>query len=172
MTFKFNDGGRLAAGYKGPASDCVCRAISIAAGLPYQKVYARLAEGNQNQRASKNAPKGKRSARNGINTSRKWVKDYMAELGFTWSPLMQIGSGCKVHARADELPSGRLILSLSGHWSAMLDGVINDTHDPSRDGTRCVYGYWRAMPVYGSPEQIRRQIMFGSSVSRLPGRTD
>lgn len=26
------------------------------------------------------------------------------------------------------------------------DGVIRDTHDPSRDGTRCVYGYWTAEP--------------------------
>jgi len=24
----------------------------------------------------------------------------------------------------------------------VLDGVIHDTHDPSRGGRRCVYGYW------------------------------
>jgi hypothetical protein len=142
MTYKFNDGGRLDSGYKGSAGDCVCRSISITASLSYREVYERLAVGNSNQRASKNTPKGKKSARNGINTSRKWFKDYMLELGFTWTPLMKIGSGCKVHAKADELPKGRLILSLSGHWSAMIDGVINDTYDPSRNGTRCVYGYW------------------------------
>jgi len=36
----------------------------------------------------------------------------------------------------------RLILSLSKHLAAMVDGVVHDTHDPSRGGTRCVYGYW------------------------------
>jgi hypothetical protein len=25
----------------------------------------------------------------------------------------------------------------------VIDGVIHDTHDCSRGGTRCVYGYWR-----------------------------
>jgi len=24
----------------------------------------------------------------------------------------------------------------------VIDGVLHDTHDCSRDGTRCVYGYW------------------------------
>ena len=37
---------------------------------------------------------------------------------------------------------GRLVVSLSRHWTAVIDGVIFDTHDPSRRGTRCVYGYW------------------------------
>ena len=27
--------------------------------------------------------------------------------------------------------------------SAVIDGVIRDTHDPGRDGTRCVYGYYQ-----------------------------
>ena len=25
----------------------------------------------------------------------------------------------------------------------MIDGVIHDTYDPTRGGTRCVYGYWK-----------------------------
>jgi hypothetical protein len=56
---------------------------------------------------------------------------------------MQIGSGCTVHLSADELPSGRLVVSVSKHLTAVIDGVIHDTHDPSRRGTRCVYGYWQ-----------------------------
>jgi hypothetical protein len=31
---------------------------------------------------------------------------------------------------------------VSKHYCAVIDGVIHDTSDPSRDGTRCVYGYW------------------------------
>ena len=56
---------------------------------------------------------------------------------------MQIGSGCTVHLRADELPPGRLVVSVSKHLTAVIDGVIHDTHDCSRRGTRCVYGYWQ-----------------------------
>jgi hypothetical protein len=26
---------------------------------------------------------------------------------------------------------------------AVIDGVIHDTHNPDRDGNRCVYGYYR-----------------------------
>ena len=105
--FVYNDGGREAAGYKGTAGDCVCRSIAIAAQLPYQQVYDRLAEGNASQRKSTRTGKKSRSARNGINTTRKWFKDYMLELGFVWTPTMQIGSGCQVHLKAEELPSGR-----------------------------------------------------------------
>lgn len=55
---------------------------------------------------------------------------------------MGVGTGCKVHLRAAELPKGRLIVRVSRHLVAVLDGMIHDTHDCSRDGTRCVYGYW------------------------------
>ena len=143
--FVYNDGGRKAAGYKGRAGDCVTRAIAIAAQLPYQQVYDRLAEGNAKQRKSKRTGKQSRSARNGIYTKRKWFKDYMLELGFIWVPTMQIGSGCQVHLKADELPGGRIICSVSKHYVAVIDGVINDTYDCSRDEKRCVYGY-RKLP--------------------------
>jgi hypothetical protein len=39
MDFIYNDGGRVATGYKGRASDCVVRAIAIATQKPYQEVY-------------------------------------------------------------------------------------------------------------------------------------
>lgn len=140
--FKYNDGGRDADGYKGQASDCVARAVSIASGRPYAEVYARLAKGTGSQRAGK---KGKRSsfARNGVNTTRKWFKDLMVEWGFVWVPTMTIGSGCKVHLHATELPAGRLVVQVSKHYTTMIDGVINDTWNPARGGDRCVYGYWK-----------------------------
>jgi hypothetical protein len=56
---------------------------------------------------------------------------------------MLIGQGCKVHLRSDELPSGRLIVRVSGHITSMIDGVLHDTYDCSRNGTRCVYGYYK-----------------------------
>lgn len=137
------DGGRTEAGFIGGAGDCVARAVAIASGLPYAEVYARLAAGMGSQRQGKRRTKSGASARNGVNTTRKWFKDYMAELGATWTPTMRIGSGCTVHLTDGELPAGRLVVSVSKHYTAVLDGEIYDTHDPSRDGTRCVYGYWR-----------------------------
>jgi len=54
--------------------------------------------------------------------------------------------------RADELPSGRLVVSVSKHLTAVVDGVIHDTHDCSRVEARCVYGYWQR----GGPDTTSR----------------
>ena len=43
---------------------------------------------------------------------------------------------------ANELPNGIVICRLSRHLTTVIDGVIFDTYDCSRDGTRMVYGYW------------------------------
>lgn len=131
-----NDGGRAAAGFKGTTGDCVVRAIAIATETDYQEVYDTLfgfSKGIEGE-------KGK-SPRLGV---RRQVYDAFLELaGWRWTATMGIGTGCKVHLRADELPPGRLICRVSKHMVAVIDGVIHDTHDPSREGTRCVYGYWR-----------------------------
>lgn len=136
--FVYDAGGRKAAGFKGAARDCVCRAVAIASGLDYASIYAALARGNGQQRGGCPA-----TVRLGINAKRAWFKDYMRSLGFFWTPTVQIGTGCTVHLLADELPSGRLVVSLSCHYAAVVDGILHDTHDSSRSGSRCVYGYWR-----------------------------
>lgn len=155
MKFVYDDGGRTAAGYKGSAGDCVARSIAIASGRPYAAVYEALANGAGLERKSRG-----RSARNGIHTKRKWFKEYMESLGFKWTPTMGIGTGCKVHLYEGELPPGRLVVAVSKHYTAVIDGVIHDTHDPQREEyfyevgktprlvRRCVYGYWRAEAQY------------------------
>jgi hypothetical protein len=55
---------------------------------------------------------------------------------------MKVGIGCQVHLRPDELPTGTLIVKVSKHLTAIVDEIIEDTHDPSRGGKRCVYGYY------------------------------
>jgi hypothetical protein len=142
-TFIFNDGGRAEAGYKGQTGDCVCRSICIVTGKPYDEVYQALAEGNFTQRKSKHSKKGKRTAANGINTKRKWFNEYMLSLGFKWVPTMFVGVGCKMHLKKEELPTGKIICNVSKHFVAVVDGVINDIYDCSREGTRCVYGYYK-----------------------------
>lgn len=141
--YHYNDGGRTEAGYKGYAGDCVVRSVAIVTGRPYQTVYEELTAGNVTERKSRiKTARRLCSAREGVHTGRKWFKDYMTRLGFTWTPTMGIGTGCTVHLKAEELPKGRLVASLSKHMVAVIDGMVNDVYDPSRGGTRCVYGYW------------------------------
>lgn len=151
MPFVYDDGGRIASGRKGRTGDCVCRAIAIASQRPYGEVYDELADHNAKERNSKTG----RTARRGIHTSRQWFKEYMRANGFEWTSCMSIGSGCKVHLVAGELPMGRLVVSVSRHLVAVIDGVIHDTGNPQRRthwyengivnrvSERCVYGYWK-----------------------------
>lgn len=133
-----DDGGRLAAGLKGKTGDCVTRAVAIVTGKPYQEVYDEI-----NEFAKRERPRNGRrrsSARTGV--SKRTSKNYIQSLGLIWTPTMFIGSGCKVHLRPDELPSGRLVVAVSRHLVAVINDVIYDTNECSRDGTRCVYGYF------------------------------
>ena len=156
MKFQYDDGGRIAAGFKGKAGDCVTRAVAIATGLPYREVYAALSAGMKSQRKAKHRGPAS-SARDGVNVTRKWFKDYMVALGWKWTPTMGIGTGCRVHLHDGELPMGRLVVSVSKHYTAVIDGVVHDNHNPQRERhviettpegqtfkvtRRCVYGYW------------------------------
>ena len=144
LSFQFNDGGRAATGFKGRAGDCVVRSIAIAANLPYMQVYEDLRLANESYAQLRNNRLAKRlnakgsSPRNG--NHRNVFHDYIVGLGFRWVPTMKVGAGCQVHLRADELPKAILIVKVSKHLTAVVNGVIHDTHDPARGGNRCVYG--------------------------------
>lgn len=164
MKFIYDDGGRAAAGFKGSTRDCVVRAIAIAGQEPYQQVYDAINAIAATERHL--ATRKGSSARTGVmkNTTRR----AMNSMGWNWTPTMQVGSGCKVHLADGELPMGRLVVSVSRHLVAVIDGVIHDTSDPQRAAhvcepdkgqalkpgewrnpngvwhisRRCVYGYW------------------------------
>lgn len=127
-TFQHNDGGRSRYFKANGVGDCVVRAIAIAKNMDYKVVYDKA-----------KAFLGY-SPRNGVKS--KDAKRLLENIGGEWHPTMRIGSGCKVHLKAEELPSGRIVCSCSGHLVAVIDGVVNDIYDSARGGTRCVYGYW------------------------------
>lgn len=140
MEFLFNDGGRKNAGYVGETGDCACRAIAIATQSDYQTIYDLINHYGKMEKHSKRK-RGTSNARTGV--YRYTMDKIMLEhFGWKWNPTMKIGQGCKVHLKADELPMGRILCNVSKHYCAVIDGVVNDTHDPSREGTRCVYGYY------------------------------
>ena len=147
MRYVYNDGGRSDAGYKGEARDCVVRAIAIAAEKPYQEVYDALKEFNaefakgRSKKAKKVAAKGT-TPRDG--NFRDSYGKYLESLGFQWFAKMRPGQTWRLHLEPSELPKGRIVCKVSKHLVAAIDGIIQDTHDCTREGTRMVYGYYRA----------------------------
>lgn len=151
MEWIYDDGGRAEAGFKGNTGDCVCRAIAIATEKPYKEVYDLINEFAKSERTGKRKRK-KSNARTGV--YKNTIKKVMEHYGWTWFPTMLVGQGCKVHLNADELPKGRIVVNLSKHSVAVIDGVIHDTYNSSDRGCivdgggndittdRCVYGYF------------------------------
>lgn len=139
MEFIYKDGGRSNY-FKGRTGDCVCRAICNATGEDYKKIYDLINQISKNEKTGKRK-KGKSNARTGCY---KYTEKEIIEniLGWKWHPTMHIGCGCMTHLTKDELPKGTLIVKVSKHLTCVKDGVLYDTYDCSRDGLRCVYGYW------------------------------
>jgi hypothetical protein len=148
MRYIYNDGGRQAAGFKGTTGDCVTRSIAIITQIPYKEVYDAL------NRLSEDKKLGSKKVKTAYGTSyvkvsasrtgvmRKVYDEYLKSLGYKWVATMGIGTGCKMHLREEELPEGRLIVRVSKHVTAVIDGILHDSYDCSRDETRCVYGYY------------------------------
>ena len=130
----YDDGGRSEAGYKADTTgDCAVRAVAIATEQDYRETYNAL-------RRKQKAMGYTWDIRKGV--WKETMHAYMADLGWTWTPKMRPGQRERTHVKASELPAGRLVLSLSRHYLAFVDGVAHDTYDPTRDGSRTVYGYW------------------------------
>lgn len=145
LRYVYDDGGRSVAGFKGEApGDCVVRAIAIATRRPYRDIYDDL------HARARAFGTDRPSPRMGVQPD--VYKRYLAELGWLWTPTMRVGAGCTVHLNGevyDDAFGGlvygpALIVRCSRHLVAVTNGEVRDTHDPSRDGTRCVYGYWKA----------------------------
>ena len=130
MEFVYNDGGRSNYYKAKNVGDCVCRAIAIATNTDYKVIYNLLKDYNHGE-----------TPRNGV--YKEVYKKLLADLGWSWVPCC--GRGVKksnVHLCPTELPDGVVLCRVSGHLTCVIDGVINDTYDCSRNETRKVYGYW------------------------------
>lgn len=153
MKVVYDDGGRKAAGVRA-SKDCVVRAIALVMERPYAEIdkiitqrnhdwiqtsrsrWMRLMRKHDPEKLLKMVPAKTGGYKEGYH---KWILSQ----GYEWVPIMKIGSGCTVHLAAGELPMGRLIVAVSRHLTAVIDGVVHDTHDCTRRGTRCVYGFYR-----------------------------
>lgn len=99
--------------------DCTKRSISLTCGMPYLEVQKGL-----------NAHKRITGVKVFYNTPNphSYVENV---LGFPRVKLPRRGEGSRmtVGEFAKAHPTGRYILSISGHWTSLIDGVVYDTWD-------------------------------------------
>jgi hypothetical protein len=142
-----DDGGRRGAG--DGTHDCVPRAIAIATGKPYREVYAELAAAIR--KYVRRWPRSRlarwiKRRRDGrgfdpaYGVYVKIYRPYLESLGWQFTSTKDR----KVRLRADELPSGRLIVEVHRHLVAVINQVIRDTSDSGGAGYRPVFGYYTA----------------------------
>jgi hypothetical protein len=143
-----DDGGRRAGGYRRVPGGCVPRAIAIATGKPYREVHDALTAATLHyvkRRRNRVAgwikrSRGGRSFDPANGSYREIYRPYLESIGWQFTSTKDR----KVHLRADELPSGRVIVEIHQHLVAVIDGVIRDTFDSGRAGRRPVTGYYTA----------------------------
>lgn len=110
--------------------DCVKRAITKATGMDYNEVKRQLnrykkVSGAESFNDKKNCYAYVENVLGGIKISFPAVKG---------EPRMNGKRFCK------EFPKGSYILSMAGHWTCCVDGVIYDTWDCTE---KCVYQAWK-----------------------------
>lgn len=100
--------------------DCVCRAISVAEGITWNKCHEKLSYLSRQE--------GK------ILNDVSFVEDYLNKryprLCFD---NMTIGEVAKI------IPKGHFVVSTNGHLTAIIDNVIVDTFDPSNRLIKCCW---------------------------------
>ena len=121
--YRYHDGGRAEAGYKGKAGDCVVRATAllITGGDPSGEDYRRVYRAMAAERAKRGLP---RSARNGV--ARDIYRAVFNDLG-----VVKRLPGARQWLTWTEAYNrfGNCVVSTTGHVAAIIDGVVLDTHD-------------------------------------------
>jgi hypothetical protein len=126
--------------------NAVVRAIAIATEQNYWPVYRELYTA-QCEYVSKSRSKRIKDKGASIDYAGVWPdvsKQYLLDRGWTWTPTMSIGSGTTVHLTYEEIPDLPVFVArVSRSLVTVVNGVVQDIGDPSRDGTRALYGYFQ-----------------------------
>ncbi len=128
MNYIYDDGGRRDAGYKGKSGDCGVRAMAIACSIPYKEAMTKCKE------ASAVGKMGSKAIARGI--YKEDLTAALALLGWKWYSAPKF-EGRK--ARCHDMPRGHVIARMSKHYTAVIDGVAQDTFDCTH---KMIYGYW------------------------------
>lgn len=119
-------------------NDSISRSISIATGISYDRVQAMLDKYIERECLDDKYVNNSR-----LKLRKEVAPMFLKDLGYSWICKMQFSGGCKFHLKDGELPKDKtLIVNISKHFTCVKNGIIHDLYDPSRDGTRAVYGYY------------------------------
>lgn len=128
--YKYNDGGRAAAGYKGSTGDCLVRAIAIVTELPYKEVYKFVADtmGEYGFTRSGNAYTARKGRKPGYRkVYGKTVQDnILKRLGFV---KVKLPKGPRPSYTTAYETYGDCLVTTMKHISAIKDGHLQDTGD-------------------------------------------
>ena len=127
MKWNQNDAGRSTSLRPKQSLDCVIRAIALASQKPYDEVYDLMASA------------GRKSGRS---TPKKVWKEVIHPMGLHYSFPAEKGLPRTTLADfAATFNSGRWVVQLAGHLTAVVNGEVLDTECPRSNA--CVYGAWK-----------------------------
>lgn len=134
MKYRYNDGGRAGAGFKGTTGDCVIRAIAIATGQWYRKTYNEVLELQSDMTGG-----FERGIKNGVYAP--VYHRYLTERGFT----AHVVQGSKYIS--DVPTTGVIVINTAQHMMTAIDGTIHDAWDSrtsrrTHNGERKVQGWY------------------------------
>ena len=131
--YRYDDGGRAAAGYRGKTGDCVVRAIAICANEDYLTVYRTMAEHMKRNgyAASGNAyatrERNRKAPRRRGQLNARCVQDHVLEAyGFT---RVRLPSGERPTFTEAHHRYGDCIVGTTKHLAALVGGALLDIFD-------------------------------------------
>ena len=136
--------------YQLEVDDCVKRSITVTTGMDYMDVQRGL---NQHKKIT-----GAKKF-NADGNPQSYVENI---LGFSRVTISKKSDGTRVTANefCKTHPKGKFIISMSGHWSAVINGTILDTWDC---GNKELLSYYAVTPVN---REYRIPIRYGFIIRR------
>lgn len=122
--------------HQAQVGDCVKRAIAVAMGMDYMDVQRELNQHKKITGAKQFNSDGNPQSyvETVLGFQRVTIPDRGDETGMTADKF------CKIY------PKGRYIITMSGHWSAVINGTILDTWDC---GNERLHSYYAVTPIQG-----------------------
>ena len=133
IDYRYDDGGREDAGYRGRTGDCVVRAIAICTGEDYRAVYATMAEHMKSNgyAASGNAyatrERNRKAPRSKGQIAARRVQDRVLEAyGFR---KVRLPAGARPTFTEAHHQFGDCVVGTTKHVAAIVNGALRDTFD-------------------------------------------
>lgn len=132
MNYHYNDGGRSTSKRPKQTNDCSVRAVAISFDLPYDVAYDVLAK------HGRECSQGMH--RKSFIVALKRLSEMTSKEVINHSfPAVKGESRMNTERFVNRFNKGRFILNQAGHYSAVVDGVSEDTFETDE---RCVYSAW------------------------------